>query len=91
VSSRVMFAVDCTHCPGDGVRRGKHAGVDWPAPCTCGGRKEITQYQLGRLIDESPRAVVRLHECRTTPGVSSRLLCKLHEFIRHGWRSRRRR
>ncbi len=82
VSKVVRFDVECTLCPGTGIRRPVRPGVDWPEPCTCGGRQSLSQYQIGRLLDESPRTILRLHECRTTPAVSKRLLGKLCRFMK---------
>lgn len=73
----VLFPFVCSLCPGDGVRRAKRPGVDWPTPCSCEARKTFSQYQLARVLEEEPETIVRLHSGRTTPRVSYRILEKL--------------
>lgn len=67
----------CPRCPGDGVVRPRRAGVDWPEPCTCEARTAFTQYQLGRVLEEEPKTIVRVYELRAGAEVSQRVLRKL--------------
>lgn len=76
-SSVVTFEYACPRCPGDGVVRPVRAGVDWPEPCPCEARRAFTQYHLGRILEEEPRAIVRVSELRAGGAVSSRVLSKL--------------
>lgn len=75
--SRVVFEYKCQHCPGDGVVRSKRPGIDWPTPCSCGARRAFTQYQLGRLLSESPKTIVRVNELRVGGEVAGRIFRKL--------------
>lgn len=70
-------ATKCGACPGDGVVRAPRPGVDWPSPCSCKARRFYTQYTLGRLLDEDPKAIERVHELSARSEVSFRVLSKL--------------
>ena len=73
----VCFAYACPRCPGDGVVRAERPGVDWPEPCLCEARTAFSQYQLGRVLDEEPKTIVRVAELRAGPDVCARILHKL--------------
>lgn len=74
-----LEVLGCPRCPGDGVVRpkGARAGVDWPTPCSCEARRFHTQYTLGRLLDEDPRAIERVHDVCAGGVVSYRVFDKL--------------
>ncbi|HET9045060.1 MAG TPA: hypothetical protein VFN70_18020 [Burkholderiales bacterium] len=79
--SRIVYDVKCTLCPGDGVQRPARPGIDWPTPCPCKARKTLTNYQIGRIVDMSPRAIVRIDAVRAKPPVAERFLSKLHDLF----------
>ncbi len=74
---RLAFEVTCAHCPGNGIIRPARPGIDWPTACPCGGRRTFTQYQLGRLLGEDPRAIERVAEMRARHDVCLRVFRKL--------------
>lgn len=74
--SRLIFEIRCPACRGTGVRSPDRAG-DWPTPCPCEARSSFSQYQLGRILEESPKAIERLATLRTRADVSRRILGKL--------------
>lgn len=74
---RIFFSYDCRTCPGDGVVRPLRPGVDWPSACACEARTGFTQYQLGRVLEEDARTIVRVEELRATSGVALRVLAKI--------------
>lgn len=81
--TRILFSYACAACPGDGVIRGQRAGVDWPTPCACKARSVFSQYELGRILEVSPKTLVRLHLLTARPSTAARVLEKLalHGFL----------
>lgn len=51
--------------------------------CSCKGRRSVTPRQLGRVIGEDHRTILRLHHCKATARSAARVLDKLlvHEFL----------
>lgn len=74
--TRVVYEVKCTVCPGDGVVRPNRPGVDWPSACSCQARKQLTNYQLGRILEESPRSILAVDRLRAKPTVAARIIEK---------------
>ena len=73
----VWFEYQCVACPGDGVVRPKRPGVDWPEPCLCEAKTRYSQYTLGRMLEEDPKTIVRVHELRARHEACRRILSKL--------------
>ena len=76
-TTKLVLEVECTMCPGDGVVRGRRAGVDWPTPCSCRARQAFTQYSLGKLLEEDPKTIARVFELRASSAVAARVLSAL--------------
>lgn len=87
MTSTLAFTYSCPRCPGDGVVRPSRPGVDWPEPCLCEARTSFSQYQLGRVLEEEPKTIVRVAELRARREVCSRILDKL---VKKGFVSPRR-
>lgn len=79
--SRVLFAYECPHCRGQGVRRPARPGIDWPTPCPCEARTVFSQYQLGRTLEVSPRSIVAVHDGRARAKTCERVLERLGKFF----------
>jgi hypothetical protein len=79
--SKVVYDVKCTLCPGDGVIRGARPGIDWPTPCPCKARKQLTNYQVGKILEESPRSILNIDRMRAKGTVAERVISKFEKLF----------